>query len=213
MAVSFAGGTDRIAYGAGYNTSFGAISLWMRTSQTTTNAAPLAIWNNSSRFGFGLLLNSGTVNKLRFQGYDSVAARINIQSSASVVTGAWVHVVVNMGVGPGQPCSIWINGAFDVLGNVASGFSIDAASPLHLGDMADAFWPSYVGDLAEVAFWKRNLSGDEIAALAKGFTPHIVSMNSLAFYAPLIRSQQNLFDQAGTTTGTTPIDHPPVRGQ
>jgi hypothetical protein len=74
--------------------------------------------------------------------------------------------------------------------------------------------------LAEVGVWfDRQLTADEITALSKGYSPMVIYPPNLAaaaglnFYAPLIRSPNNVLDSFITgPTGTTVSDHPPVRG-
>jgi hypothetical protein len=55
------------------------------------------------------------------------------------------------------------------------------------------------GMIAEVGIWSAALTADEIASLAKGFTPDQIRPQSLVFYAPLIR---DLIDYKGGLTIT-----------
>jgi len=70
------------------------------------------------------------------------------------------------------------------------------------------------GDVAEAALWDTDLTDDEIAALAQGFSPSMVRPDQLLAYAPLIRDEdRDLQDRAGGFTPTsspTVADHPRI---
>jgi hypothetical protein len=73
---------------------------------------------------------------------------------------------------------------------------------------ATTFFPGYI---AEFAAWNIALTDDDVASLAKGFSPRLVRPQSLVFYAPLIRNVQDLRGVVAlTTTGTTVADHPRI---
>ncbi|TIV71450.1 MAG: LamG domain-containing protein [Mesorhizobium sp.] len=210
MAINFAGGTDRISYGNGFNDSKGCFAFWMKTTQVTVNAAPLAVWSASSRNGFGFFINN-TLNKITAQGYDATTARITLTSTISINDGNWHHIAFNWNTANGGANALFIDGVSDATGNSSAAWSVSSIQPLYLGDLNDAFWPSYVGDLAEVASWHgstRNLDAAEIAALGKGFSPKHIAPGALGFYAPLIRSPNNLRDAfIGSVVGTSVSDH------
>jgi hypothetical protein len=75
----------------------------------------------------------------------------------------------------------------------------------------DAFW---AGQLAEAAVWSVQLSDAEIASLAAGVPALLVRPQSLTFYAPLVRSLNELRTvRTITATGATVSDHPRVLGR
>lgn len=209
MARNFAGGTDSIRYGAANAMTTGCIAFWMKTTQATVNAVPVSCWSGSSRTGCGFILNN-TANKLLVQCYDGTAARVNLVSSASVNTGSWVHVAFNFNTGNGSSQQLYINGSLDNSTTASAAWSF-ASTTYVFGDTIDAFWPTYNGDLAEHGIWLRNLTADEIAALAKGFSPRCIG--GVQGYHPLVRDEYNRRDSFfGSTTGTTVTDHPRIMG-
>jgi hypothetical protein len=70
---------------------------------------------------------------------------------------------------------------------------------------------SMLGALAEVGIWNVALTDDEVASLAKGFSPDQIRPQSLIAYLPLVRTAQDIKGNAWTTAGTlTVADHPRV---
>lgn len=81
--------------------------------------------------------------------------------------------------------------------------ALDRASPIHHME----------GRVAEVGIWDVALDDDEIAALASGFSPLFIRPQSLVYYAPLIRDEDE--DRVGglslTATNTPTVGtHPRV---
>ncbi len=221
MAISFAGGTDNVAYGGGgWNHTLGAISFWMKTTQTTVNAAPLSVWTSASRTGFGFIINN-TAGKLLVQGYDGSAPRISMTGTATINDGNWHNIVFNWNTANGATNTCYVDGVSDSTANASAAWAIASfGTPLTLGDNNDTFWPSFVGSIAELGAWfDRNLTTDEITSLAKGYSPrsvyptNVTAATGLVFYAPFVRSPQNLIDAFITgPTGATVSDHPRVLG-
>lgn len=209
MAINFAGGTDRIAYQTGWNFSTGCCSFKMKTTQTTANAVPLSIWNSGSRTGFGFILNN-TLNKVLVQAYDATTVRLALVSTTSINDGNWHTIAFNWNTANGGANALFIDGVSEATGNSSAAWSIVSTAAPYLGDNVDTFWPSYVGDMAEVAVWTtRQLDAAEMAALSKDFSPGGVAL--VAFHAPLVRSPNNRLGQTITgPTGTTVSVHPRV---
>ena len=214
MAINFAGGTDRVSFGDGFNAGQGCAAGWFKTTQVTTNAGMLTLWNTSSRFGFGVLLNN-VANKLTIAAYPgNTPEAVLMASSASINDGSWHHFAYNWDTGLTNPNYLYIAGVLDITQNAARAWSIDNASPLYLGDSNATFWASYVGDMGEPAIWLgRHLTANEIAALGKGFSPRNIAPSLDRFYAPLLRNPHNRVDPFfGSQVGTTVSPHPRVFG-
>lgn len=209
MAINFAGATDGISYAlAASLPAAGCFSFRIKTTQSTANAVPAAIWGATSRFGFGFILNN-TANKVLAQGYgvDGSAVGISFVSMSSVNDGAWRTITLNFNTANGGANELFIDGASEVTGNSAVAWS-GVTGPVALGDNNDTFWPSYVGDMADVALWKRQLSGAEVSALGKDFSPARIGANALQFHAPLVRPARDRYGNVMTgPTGTTVSDH------
>lgn len=210
MARNFAGGTDRILFGAANGLTSGCVAFWFRTSGVTTNTHILSCWNASSRTGLGFILNN-TANKLKASGIDATTERVAAVSTTSVNNGAWHHAAFNFNVASGAANSLYIDGALEASVNSSAAWSLGSTS-IVFGDPLDTFWPTFNGDLAEAGFWiDRNLSADEIAALAKGYSPKCVHLEGLGGYWPFLRDQYNRADSfISSTVGTTVTDHPRI---
>ncbi|RWA76888.1 MAG: hypothetical protein EOQ28_04180 [Mesorhizobium sp.] len=207
MAINFAGGTDAISYSISSMPTAGCFSFRMKTTQTTVNAAVASIWSNTSRFGFGFILNN-TANKLLALGVgvDAGAIAFSFTSTTTVNDGNWHTIALNWNLVSGQPNSFYVDGNLEGSGNSAVNW-FGVGGPIALGDNNDSFWASYVGDLAEVAAWFRQLSADEMNTLAQDFSPDLLS-NGMFFHAPLVRPARDRWGATMTgPTGTTVSDH------
>lgn len=219
MARNFNGGTDRIAYSGGFSAvpsgEKASFHMRFRTTQATTNVQLAAKWGSSSRGGFGLLLNN-TANKLSLIGYSPTTQRVLVATATSVNDGNWHTVTALMDTNSGGNNSIYLDGNLDAQQNASGGWQIDQNAFLQLGDSFDTFWPSYVGDVAEVAFWYNvTLTAAEIASLAKGFSARLIRPTALECYAPMVRDHQSRLENtiaASGFSGTTVVDHPRVIG-
>lgn len=212
MAISFAGGTDRINLGTNAAISAGCISFWLKTTQATASVAVATLWSNLSRFGFGIILDAS--GKISAQGYDTSTNRVNVISTTSVNDGTWRHFVYNWNTANGGANTIYVNGSSEATGNSSAAWSVGSPQGLglHLGDPVDSFWATYNGHLAEVGLWTRNLDAAEITALSKGYSPKLIAPASLNVYMPLVRDAHNKRDSTLTVTGTTVSDHPRIMG-
>lgn len=215
MALNFAGGTNAVNWGgSGWNFTPGAFAFWMKTTQVTVNACIGSIWTNTSRNGFGFLINN-TLNKITVQGYTNTSTTgVNFTSTISVNDGNWHHIGFNFNTANGGANALFIDGASHITGNATATWTIASNGvPLCFGDNTDSFWPSYVGDIAEAAAWRRQLDAAEMAALAQGFSPARIANASLTFHAPLVRSAHNRWDGfINGPTGATVSDHPKLIG-
>lgn len=214
MAIDFAGGTDRLQWTVPtVPPNVGCIAFKMKTTQGTVNAAVLSHWSTGSRNGFGFIINN-TANKITAQGYNSSAPQISLVSTSSLNDGNWRHVAFNYNRAAGGANALFIDGAQEATGNT-SGVWTTASNNfwMALGDNPDAFWPTFVGDNAEVAHWNTQLDAAEIAALAKGFSPELIRPASLIFHAPIVRETRELrAGLAGNLTGCSVSDHPRTIG-
>lgn len=210
MARNFAGGTDSIRYGGFSGVTTGAFAIWVKTTSVTGGVAVVGLWNGSSRTGMGVTFEN--TGKMSLLGYDATTARVNLASATSVNSGNWTHIGVNFNTASGSSQQIYINGALDASTTASAVWSFASTTNV-LGDSIDAFWASYVGDMAEYGIWDRNLTADEMAALGKGYAPPQVATDALNFYAPLVRDHHNKTDSTVSAfTGTTVSDHPRILG-
>lgn len=210
MAINFAGGTDEISYGAGVSwPQVGCFSFRMKSTQTTANATPASRWNSSSRWGFGFTMN-GVANKIRAMGVgvDASAIAFQLYSTTDVNDGNWHTIGLNYDTTIGQPNALFVDGVSEASGNSANDWTISSGSPPLLLGSQPSFWPSYVGDLAEVAVWNRQLDVAEHAVIGKDLSPSKVAGNVLKFHAPLVRPARDRYGATMTgPTGTTVTQH------
>jgi hypothetical protein len=220
VARNFNGGTDQIHWYENAQTGSilsETVSFWMRTTQSTTNVALWSNWNSSSRGGLGVLLSSGKVTAV---GYDSSTDRFVTTSTSTVNGGGWQHVCATADRANGGRNDLYINGVSEANANSSAAWQVFLSYYTIIGDNADGFWSSYVGDMAEVAHWADvKLSADEVTALAKGFSPKRIRPSALDLYAPLVRDVTNGITPTmptptgvSSTVGTTVTDHPRVYG-
>lgn len=215
MARNINGGTDRISF-LGNLDNVGsadqiAATFRMRTTQATVNALVCQRWNFASAGGFALIINN-TANKLTLVANDGGGTqRLILTGATSVNTGSWIDVVANMNTASGQPSEIFVNGASQGTANSSGNWTTGSTQELLFGDSTDAFWPSYVGDIADVGFWHGALlSADEVAAYHAGYGPCHIRPALLQVDAPLFRDVICRRGNTGTVVGTTVADHPRV---
>jgi hypothetical protein len=209
------GGTDHIYYDIPATPSnTGTLACWFRTTQATANAALLCYWSNGSRNGPGLLLNN-SANKITAQGYPNTGTpRVNIASTTSINDGNPHHVAFSYNRFNAGANALYIDGVSEATANSSAAWAVVTNYLVQLGDPQDAFWASYVGDIWDVAHWRTQLTVEEVASLARGYSPARVRPSELNCYAPLVRDTHCLVDLAthNNTTGTTVADHNRVVG-
>lgn len=137
-------------------------------------------------------------------GAQSVAATVATSAnSGSFTTGAWQHAG---GVFQTANKRAFVNGA----GGTAqtSAYSLTGLAQLTIGARRNSagFGVFLSAGVAEVGIWTDALTDEEMASLAAGFTPDQIRPQSLVFYAPLIRTIQDL--RGGLTI--TPTNSPTV---
>lgn len=114
-----------------------------------------------------------------------VATVANVGSYAA---NTWNHVA---GVFQGANKQAFLNG----VGGAAetSAYSLTGIDQLVIGSRNNGTYGLFFGGLlAEVGVWTAALTTAEIVSLSAGFTPDQIRPQSLVFYAPLIRTLQDL---------------------
>jgi hypothetical protein len=215
MARSFAGGTDRLSYGAWSGVlSSGCLAFWMKSTQATSNACA---WyfapSTASNDGVLFLLNN-TAGKVSAYSKISAGDSIILTSTTSVNDGNWHHIAYNWQNGLGSSAALFVDGVQEATGTQSRAWGFSTSATAYFGDANDAFWASYVGDIAESAgYTGRKLDAAEIASLAKGFAPPHVAPAGLAWYWPLVQRAECVRGGSPTSTiGTTVSAHPRIMG-
>jgi hypothetical protein len=152
-------------------------------------------------------------NYLQFTSGDGVNNNLRIGSSGSLAffsangpstftTNLWVHCA---GVVTSTTSrQAYVNGTGGSVNTQNCG-TIDAATRAFIGNAT-------LSNIAEVGIWNVALTAVEIASLAKGMTCNLIRLQSLVFYAPLIRNLQDV--KGGRTltnsNGAIVANHPRV---
>jgi hypothetical protein len=194
--------------------ALGCIAFFIKTTQLTTNTAVVTYWNSISRNGAGVLLNNAA-NKISGVGESSTGAVVNIASATSINDGNPHHIAFNYNRNSGGSNQLYIDGVQETAANSSAAWtSASAAFWTQAGKNLDPFWAGFVGDLWEIGHWQGGqLNADQIAALAKGFSPKLVKPSSLILYAPLVSDVHDIRNgYASTATGGSQSDQGRVVG-
>ena len=201
---------------------FNGTNQYLRTSSSPVSAMPLTIscWFNGDAGGtlFPLVVISNSSDNSRVNivrsGGDIVAAAVDssntsaLASSGGYSSGSWTHIC---GVHSSTTLrTLFVNGSLQSTGSTALG-SFGSFNQISIGSnhLASAFTD---GRIAEVGIWSVALTAAEIASLADGFTCDKVRPQSLVFYAPLVRSLQDVRGGLTITNNNTATvaNHPRV---
>lgn len=187
---------------ASQNISFGA---WIRLPSTSgTRCIMYNGFGGSAGGGYGLRI-ANTTNRVNLD--ISFVAAINGTSSLSTAT--WHHVFITRDT---TTWRVYVNGVQE---NTGTANPYGHTSPFGIGARRtnDGSWDNhFTGDIAEVCFFLRELSSDEVSALAKGFSPLFFPRNCI-MYKPILGSSPEIdfFDSGSwTITGTTKSEHPKI---
>ena len=137
---------------------------------------------------------------------------VTVTHANNLTTGVWNHWGVSkIGTGTNQ-VALFLN---NVITRGTIGFNLGVADHTQSLTIGNPSFP-FDGYTAEAALWDVGLSDDEMAALAKGFSPLLVRPESLRSYWPILGAgapEPNLVDSGAnlTVTGSVPkADHPRI---
>jgi hypothetical protein len=142
---------------------------------------------------------------------DSGAGAAADTAANSVAANTWIHAAAVYSSTTLRTVYISTSTAVSATASVAAptvnNFTLGAGwqTPAGVGLFFD-------GLLAEAGVWRAALTADEITSLARGVSPSLVRPQSLAFYAPLIRSLTDVRGGASVTNsgGATVANHPRI---
>lgn len=190
-------------------------------SPSSTSEGLISKWLGSGSNNRSYVLALTTARKLNF----SVSSSGSFQAggsidSATTVGAGWNHAAAVFI--PSTSVCVYLNGASDGLNTSSVPSTIFSGSAaLQLGCQffanadANAYTAALNGGLAEVAIYAGALSAADIASLAAGASPKLVTPQLLRWYSPLVRS---FADRSGGATptgqflGATVSNHPRVYG-
>ena len=229
MALTFDGVNDQVAYGSEAAIDdlmgFTACAYLYTTSDVTAEQSVIAKCKSdySAMELFISATGSGGNNNKIFLyvhtndpngPYAESVANTLVLNTWQIVVTTWVGTVgvTAPKIYVGTVGGVIAEPSYAVSSAGTGAYQSNASASLRLGtrDPLDTF---YAGGLAEAAIWNRVLTGDEIAALGRGFAPAFFPRGRV-FYSPLAGRQSTEPNWAGTThgtvTGATFLDHPPI---
>lgn len=210
MARDFNGSSDKINYtlvtGQHSNDAI-TIGMWLYCDAVDQYANPFRLQDASANITANWEFDNGWGWVFNAQ-WSSANGAWSIPKPS---TGTWFHACVTYSwssttVNP----VIYINGVSQTINErqAPSGTKVNTGDRLVLGFNPD-FW--YNGRMAEFSIWNKQLSTEEVAILADGFSSLFLP-NGLVFHAPLFGKYSAEPDvmkgTAGTLTGTSAISHP-----
>ena len=186
------------------------MACWFNANDVTTNYTLMGVGDSASLERFNMLVRGAVGgDPLSFRAQDS-GGGTNADTSSGYSANTWHHgcaVAVSS-----TDRTVYLDG-----GN--AGTSAVAHTPASIDRTVLAatahstITQHFDGELAEAAIWNAALDADEAAALGAGFSPLLIRPQSLVFYVPLVRDDDN--DLIGglslTANGTPTVDpHPRV---
>jgi hypothetical protein len=185
--------------------------LIIASAPVTTAPITMACWHNNVAGGADgalMTLNSSGSDQIRLarRTDNGINASTIATTSATAIAapgtaGVWQHAAGTFETSRRQA---FLNGA----GGTAETTSLAPVgiSEILIGTrrISGALGLYYNGGIAEAAIWNAILTDAEILSLARGFTPDQVRPQSLVFYAPLIRTIQDIRGGLAITATNSP---------
>lgn len=198
MAYAFAGASNQhLTCAAPVTGNPMTMAAWFRPDNVTGNKSILTLGTGDNQQRYWLY-NAGT--SITYEAHDSVAFS-SISQAAGYSAGTWGHACAVELSGSGR--RVYGNGT---LGSTSSAVRNPASVDefyIGIGRLNSAFQLPMTGQIAEVGVWSAALTADEVRSLSQGVACRRVRPQSLVFYAPLIRSLQDLARNATITNGNS----------
>jgi hypothetical protein len=198
MAYAFAGTSNQhLTCAAPVTGNPMTMAAWFRPDNVTGVKTILSLGTGDNTQRYWLYNNATLV------AYDARdAAGVSSASVSGVASaGTWSHACAVEFAGAGR--RVYGNG-------VVSGASNAARTPASIDEFyigidraTDTFSNPMTGQIAEVGVWSAALTADEVRSLSQGVACRLVRPQSLLFYAPLIRTLQDLARNATLTNGNS----------
>lgn len=207
----------------GFGATFGSGStdgISLACSAPSTGNQTYHIWvylNGTGGSGLGRLFHRGTPESPVYCWYDGSLMNTVIGGDSAgknytfppPSTGAWASITFT--ASGSDTIAAYVNGVSQTVTFVAgTAAAVATTSAFMVGNRASDSARNLDGQLAEFAFWSRQLNAFEIDFLADGGSPDSIP-GSLELYAPLVRDVVNLKDNTSpTVTGTAVQPHPRI---
>lgn len=223
MARHFNGTTDFLNMGTGVRGAdlFGILAMcWINLDDTATEHTPLSRWDNTANEQWILTVNAG--GKVTFAYLDSSNTGHAATGATSLSAGTWYHVA---GMFDGSNVYVFVNGVQDGILASSATMKLTVADPVNVGRQANGTaW--FKGSIAEAQLVLVNQSVTPsaqmrrlVAANASGASPSdaegMFDTDHIGYWPLLGDSPEPNYTgnttTTGAVTGTTVVNHPPVR--
>jgi hypothetical protein len=164
------------------------MACWFRGNSTLTGAL-MSLSTNGGTARYSLVA-AGTIggDPIQAGATNSAGTGANAVTSTGFTSGVWHHAA---GVSrPPSDRAAFIDGGSK--GTETTSITAGADRTLIGARISTTVGAFFTGRIAEAAIWNTNLSDDEVAILAKGFSPQQVRPSALVFYAPLLPTANDL---------------------
>lgn len=176
------------------------ISVWFRRGTISGTPTVVGLCQNSSN-GAAQVLTIRSDGKLAAGTYNPANGTYD-QSLSSIATtsNVWTH-------GAGVWASITSRTVY--LNGTAATTNTTSINPSNINSIGigatvrPTFSDQYNGDIADVGIWNIALTADEITSLSRGISCQLIRPQNLLFFAPLIRSAQDLARNLSLTNNNT----------
>ena len=193
MAYAFASASSQYmrATVSGYTLANSPMTMhaWIRPSGLTSFPAIIAAGVLTGNVDRNVLAQAGSNIAVTANGGGTVGQVIT--TTGGITQGNW-HAVGGV-FASASSRTAYINGVNSGTNTTTIGTAV-AATDISIGSRyaAGAWGNFFPGDIAEVGVWDAALTAAEMLSLARGMSPSLVRPQSLAFYAPLIRTAQDV---------------------
>lgn len=214
MAFDFNGSSDYLEYTLSLSYPF-TMACWFNGDSTTATGVLLGACNFSGSDDDRMQLNAAGAtggDPIQMGAVTNGGAGVNAQTSTGYTAGTWFHAC---GVAASATSrTAYINGGSS--GSNTTNRAMTGLDRLVIGSRraAGTLGAYFDGRIAAVAVWNTGLSAADVASIAKGPSALLVRPDSLIFYAPLARSNQDIVGglTPSASSGTSVAAHPRIYG-
>jgi hypothetical protein len=193
MAFAFDGNGDYLSLGSAIKTAVPfTMGCWVRPANTTAGMTAIFLGDKDNINSYWALWLRGDVAGDPVQ----AVARNGTTFDQSAVTSTgysantWHHACGVFASATSRTAYLDGGGAVGSTVNVTPHVTVDTTA---IGMMRDSTPDAPMdGQIAEVAIWGAALTAPEVLSLAKGLSPLLVRPQSLLWYVPLVRNNQDL---------------------
>lgn len=183
---------------------------WFRGNSTLTGAL-MSLSTNGGTARYSLVA-AGTVagDPIQVGSTNSAGTGANAVTSTGFTSGVWTHAAGVWATTSSR--TAYINGGDS--GTETTNITAGADRTLIGARISTTVGAFFTGRIAEAAIWNTDLSPEEIAIGARGFSPWQIRPQSLVFYAPLLPTFIDIVGGlALTNTGSVgTVDGPRIYG-